>query len=54
MNKKIDKLISAIVSNDKKAVQLSFNAVMNEKTAAADIAAAAAANKPAKSPRKNA
>jgi len=51
MNKNIDKLISAIVSNDKKAVQSSFNAVMNEKTAAAaDIAAA---NKPANAPRKN-
>jgi hypothetical protein len=52
MNKNIDKLISAIVSNDKKAVQSSFNAVMNEKTAAADIAASAA-KKPANAPRKN-
>lgn len=56
MNKKIDTLINAIVSNDKKAVQLSFNAVMNEKTAAqtaaADIAAAAP-NKQVNAPRKN-
>jgi len=53
MNKNIDKLISAIVSNDKKAVQSSFNAVMNEKTAAAADIAAVAAKKPANAPRKN-
>ena len=56
MNTKIDKLISAIVGNDKKAVQLSFNAIMNEKTAriarAEDMAAAS--NKPVNAPRKNA
>ena len=54
MNKKIDTLINAIVSNDKKAVQLSFNAIMNEKTTAAAAADIAVPNKRAIAPRKNA